>query len=101
MALHADCTLVSLDHEHLTRLTAVVRACAPAAALAEMQALLADESLPAEAASGKERVSQDAANQSESNREPGVEAGAAPEARAEEGEASSEEAEPQPPAEDL
>ncbi len=84
VALHADCTLVSLDQEHLTRLTAIVPACAPAEALAEMQALLADESLPVEADSGEERVSR-----------------AAPEARAEEGEASTAEAEPQPPAEDL
>lgn len=49
VALHADCTLVSLDQEHLTRLTAVVPACAPAAALAETQALLEADSEPVEA----------------------------------------------------
>lgn len=44
VALHADCTLVSLDQEHLTRLTSVVPVCAPAAALAEMQEESTDES---------------------------------------------------------
>ncbi len=108
VALHADCTLVSLDNEHLTRLTAIVRACAPAEALAEMQAPLADEAPPVEADSGEEPISRDVGNQSETDREPAVEAGAAPEGPAAEAEASPEEpetltveAEPQPPAEDL
>jgi len=76
VALHAECTLVSLDREHLTRLNTVVPACAPAAALAEIQALLADESplgalsSPAVADSGEETKSRDAANQTETNREP-------------------------------
>lgn len=50
VALHADSILVSLDQEHLTRVTSVVPAYAPAAALAEIQALLVDESQMAEAA---------------------------------------------------
>lgn len=39
VALHADCTLVSLDQEHLTRLGSIVTSCAPVAALAEMEPL--------------------------------------------------------------
>lgn len=122
VALHADCTLVSLDQEHLTRLTAVVQACAPATALAEMQALLADESPPVEGGSGEEPDSRDAAIRSERNREPEVTGGTAPEAPAAEAEVTMEEAEtpaveaeastqeaetptvasePQPPPEDL
>lgn len=49
VAFHAGCTLVSLDQEHLTRLTTIVRACTPAAALAEMEAESVDESPPVEA----------------------------------------------------
>lgn len=59
VALHAHCTLVSLDQEHLTRLTAVVQVRAPAAALAETQEILADESPPMEAESGEEPKSRD------------------------------------------
>ncbi len=43
VALQADCALVSLDQEHLTRLTAVVPAHAPAGALAEIEARLAED----------------------------------------------------------
>ncbi|MCP3962435.1 MAG: type II toxin-antitoxin system VapC family toxin [bacterium] len=55
VAIHADCTLVSLDQEHLTRLTAVVPAIAPEEALKE--ARLVAESAPAEADSGEETQS--------------------------------------------
>jgi len=36
VALQANCTLISLDNEHLTRLTGVVRTCTPATALADL-----------------------------------------------------------------
>ena len=93
VALHAACTLVSLDHEHLTRLTAVVPACAPAAALTEMEARLADESPPAEADAAGDEQSRDTADDAEATPAPRVEA--VPEAPAEE-----PEDEPEVPAEE-
>ncbi len=90
VALHADCTLVSLDQEHLTRLTAVVPACAPAEALAEPETRLAGESPPAEADFGEDAQSRDAVDESEAGRAPRSEAGGAPEVPAVESEAPAE-----------
>jgi predicted nucleic acid-binding protein len=36
VAQQAGCTLISLDHEHLTRLGSIVMVCTPAAVLAEL-----------------------------------------------------------------
>jgi predicted nucleic acid-binding protein len=80
VALSANCTLVSLDQEHLTRLTAVVPARAPAAALSEMEELLAAEMVPAEANSGAASKNRDVEDQSETSCEPEVVAEALPEA---------------------
>ncbi len=88
VALHAACTLVSLDHEHLTRLNAVVPACAPAAALTEVEAQLADEPPPEEAEAAEDAQSRDSADEAEAT--PATRAEAVPEAPTEEPEAPAE-----------
>ena len=91
VAVHAACTVVSLDQEHLTRLTVVVPACTPAAALTEVEARLADELPPPEADAVEDAQGRDAGDDSEATPAPRAEAGAAAEAAAEEPEAAAEE----------
>ncbi len=79
VALGADCTLVSLDREHLTRLGDVVPACTPAEALVTAEPGTEDESSPPEARSEAAAESQEAAGESATDRELEGETRVAPE----------------------
>ncbi len=79
VALGADCTLVSLDREHLTRLGDVVPTCMPAEALAAAEPGTENESSPPEVRSEAGAEVQDAVGESATDRAPEVETEVDPE----------------------